>query len=180
MKTAQMPNLIGATLDDAIARLDKLGFKNYYYDYVENEAPRGEIVKQSVAKYTEVDITTRIDLKVSKGPAETTAPTTQMPTESSAPETTEEPTTLPPTEETTQPPTETEPEERTITKTFVIPNRETAYSVTLYQNGQIIRESTQIMPGTSTYSVELTGSGVQTYEIWIDGVYYNSYEVVFN
>lgn len=180
VKTAQMPNLIGATLDDAIARLDKLGFKNYYYDYVENEAPRGEIVKQSVAKYTEVDITTRIDLKVSKGPTETSAPVTQMPTESSAPETTEESTTLPPTEETTQPPTETEPEERTITKTFSIPDRETAYSVTLYQKGQIIRESTQIMPGTSTYSVELTGSGVQTYEIWIDGAYYNSYEVVFN
>lgn len=183
VKTAQMPNLIGADIDDAIDRLEKQGFDrtNIFYDYVEDDAPRGEVIKQSVAKYTQVDITTRIDLKVSKGPAETTQKQTEMTTEETTQETTasttEETTAEPTTEETTTPPTETEV---TRTYTFMLPEREDAYSVTLYQDGLVVREAVQILPGTNSFSVELTGIGTQTYEIWIDGTYYNSYEVVFD
>lgn len=183
VKTAQMPNLIGADIDDAIDRLEKQGFDrtNIFYDYVEDDAPRGEVIKQSVAKYTQVDITTRIDLKVSKGPVETTQKQTDMTTEETTQETTasttEETTAEPTTEETTTPPTETEV---TRTYTFMLPEREDAYSVTLYQDGLVVREAVQILPGTNSFSVELTGIGTQTYEIWIDGTYYNSYEVVFD
>lgn len=189
VKTAQMPNVVGSDIEEAIERLEKQGFKrtNIYYDYVESDAPRGEVLKQNIAKYTEADVTSRIELNVSKGSAETTEEeTTAETTEEITSETTEQ-TTSETTEETTAttlPPETTAPQqeqtEKTLTHTFSIPSREDAYTLTLYQSGQIIREATQILPGTSTFSVELTGTGTQTYEIWIDGVYYNSYEVVFN
>ncbi len=189
--TQQMPNLVGLDINVAIQRLVDLGFQNYDFDYVQSHATRNEVVRQSAAKYMQIDVNTPIVLYISEGPApETTEkptytqpPTTEEPTEPPTEETTL-PSTEPPTEpETTVPPTEPETEAPTeVTKvvSIPVPEREEAYVVTLYYNGQIIREATQINPGTTAISVELTGSGTQTFHLWVNGAYYSSHEVVFN
>ncbi len=188
VKLAQMPNVVGMGRQAALERLAALDFKNVDVEYVENEADRDEVVKQSATKYVQIDVTTHIILYVSKGPAETKDNPTR--------DTTPEPSTEEPTEESTEAATEesTAPEETTeasepessapaeVTKIVPIPlpEREEAYLVSLYYNGQVIREATQILPGTVSIRVELTGSGTQTFQIWINGSYYSSYDVVFN
>ena len=105
IETAKMPSLVGMNLRDALEQLDALKLTNYRYEYVDSDREEDEVVSQSVNKFTEVDITTEIVLKVSRGPEETTQETTK---ETTAPTTEPEKN---PTEESTEEPTETEPTE---------------------------------------------------------------------
>ena len=161
IETAVMPNVVGYNLATAMELLTQKGFKEVEPQPVESDAAKDVVVDQSVAKDTELDVTTKIILKVSKGPKETEA--TSQPTESG--------------EATSG---TTEPQERTLPVTITLPIREEAYVVTLYSNGQIVKEATQIMPGTESISFQLTGTGIQTYDLYINDVFYNSYEVNFN
>ena len=47
-------------------------------------------------------------------------------------------------------------------------------------NGKEVIESREIVPGTSSFVCDLTGTGTQTYDIYIDGEFYQSKEVPFN
>ena len=40
--------------------------------------------------------------------------------------------------------------------------------------------ATQIQPGTSSYSVTLTGIGTQNYDVYVDGFPYNTQTVEFS
>ena len=71
-KTAKMPNLLGKNLKDALEMLEYAGFTNVKYDvYVENEAPRDQILHQSVEMNVEVPLNSKIELKLSMGPPTT-------------------------------------------------------------------------------------------------------------
>ena len=126
---------------------------------MENDADKDEVVDQSVKRDTLLDLTTPIVLSVSKGPAET-EPSTEEPTEE-------------PTEATT------EPQEKTRVVTITLPERSEAYILDLLQNGNQVRESQQIMPGTESVSVELTGVGLQRYAVYINNELYRYIEVDF-
>ena len=63
--------------------------------------------------------------------------------------------------------------------TIPLPEREEAYTVSLYYNGQIIRQDEMIMPGQKSISVQLTGSGKKTYALYINGAFYQNFVVEF-
>lgn len=173
--TAKMPSVVGLNYATAYKQLTDKGFTTVEPRYVESEETKDEVVGQSVAKDTEVDLTTKIILYVSKGPQETT----EEPTEETTKPTTE------PTEETTedtQPTTEevTEPVESTKVVTISLPQSEEAFLLTIMQDGQLIREAIQIMPGSTSFELELTGTGVQSYQVCINGELYQTIEVDFS
>ena len=72
-KTAKMPNLVGKSLKDALELLEYAGFTNVKYDaYVENEAPRDQVLYQSVEMNVEVPLNSKIELQLSTGAKEVT------------------------------------------------------------------------------------------------------------
>ena len=109
-------------------------------------------------------MTTEILLEVSEGPEET-EPTTE-PTQ---------PPTAPPT---TEPPTD--PPMVTTNVIFQLPVKDVMYVLTVYQGGNEVVGATQIQPGTSSYTVALTGIGTQSYDVYVDGFPYNTQTVEFS
>ena len=71
-------------------------------------------------------------------------------------------------------------EEKTIRKTFELPTDKTEeYVLCLYQDGVAVVEPTIIPVGKTSIEVELTGSGVQYYELYINDTYYKTEKVDF-
>lgn len=67
-KTAKMPNLVGKSLKAALELLEYAGFTNVKYDvYVENTAPKDQVLYQSVEMNEEIPLNTKIELKLSTG-----------------------------------------------------------------------------------------------------------------
>ena len=76
-------------------------------------------------------------------------------------------------------PQETEPEMVTKQVTFILPDRNQSFSLNIRLNGNEVIE-TQTMPGgTGSFTVELTGTGTQFYDLFIDGEPYRTEKVVF-
>ena len=157
-----VPNVVGWSADQALEILERNGFKNCELEPVDSNEPEGEVVWQSAEKNTQVDVTTMITLKVSKGPTEpVTEPTTA-------------PTTAPTTEPTTTPTTgATEPTtapgvEKNVNWTLLEGAVE-AYTVKVVvkESGKTLVEKT-VEPGNDVLSLKLTGAGVQVYELWIN------------
>ena len=153
--TAKMLNVMGLDVDKAKELLGQAGFNNVKTEEVGSLKPKGEVIHQSAAKNAEIDVTTEIVLQVSKGPEETTAPT-----QATAPANPNEPV--------------------TIGVQFSLPSREEPYILSIFLNGKEVVESQEIVPGTSSFVCNLTGTGTQTYDVYIDGEYYQSKEVPFN
>ena len=152
-----MPDVTG--MEEATARkvLDQLGFKNVEVRTVESDRPKGIVVKQSVAEGTEIDVTTQIILSLSEGPVETTAP---KETEQTIPQ-------------------ETEPKEVVMDVTFELPAREEPYILTIFCNGWQVTAAREIQPGVTDIVLEMSGSGVRRYDLYIDDVYYGSQDWTF-
>ncbi len=168
IKVAKVPNVVGQSLASAKEELNEAGFENIEVKYVDSDEDQDEVLKQSIAWNTEIDVTTKIVLTVSNGPKETEPPT-EKPTEK-------------PTEMPTEKPTEgpTDPVEVTKNVSISLPEMEEVYVVSLYCNGSVVREDQQILPGTPSISVSLTGTGMQRYDVYINGGFYKSVEVEFN
>ena len=152
--TAKMLNVMGLDVSRAKELLGQSGFTKVSVEEVESLKPKGEVIHQSVMKNEEIDVNTEIVLQVSKGPEETTAPTQ------------------------TNPPSPQEPE--TISVQFLLPDKENAYILSIFLDGKEVVESQEIQPGTSSFLCNLTGIGTQTYDVYIDGEYYQSKEVNFS
>ena len=65
----RMPDVLGLTREAAEKVLGPLGFRNISYTETESEEPKGTIIYQSVPKYKELDVTTEINIEISKGPS---------------------------------------------------------------------------------------------------------------
>ncbi len=158
---AKMPNLLsgsGMMMDTAEKILNSNGFYNLQWVPVDNAAARGKVLSQSVPANVEVDVTTLIVLEYSTGnaPGGETNPTD-------------------PTQNTTEP----MPADKTVTKIFALPQREESYTLHIEMNGAVVYPQTQIQPGQTELSVTLTGSGVQTCTIYINGEFYETVDVNF-
>ena len=152
---AKMINVVGQQYETAYENLNDLGFTRIRRRDVESEAEAGEVVEQSVSRGTEIGYDEEIILSVSKGPAPTEAPT-------EAP---------------------TDPPVREVTKevTFELPaDRTEDYYLGLYQNGSPVLEDRPITAGTTTVTAQLTGSGVQYYDLYINDQYYKPVKVDFS
>ena len=166
VKTVVMPDLVGMDYNAARQMLLDLGFSVVTYESKESDAPEDEVIEQPFEKDTEVDVTERIILTISEGPAPTEPPTEA------------------PTQKPTEPPTEkpTEPENKDITLVYTIQlpaDRTEGYLLSIHQNGRELMEPTHIEAGTESIQVELTGSGVQYFELYINGTYYKTEKVEF-
>jgi beta-lactam-binding protein with PASTA domain len=192
IKEVKMPNVVGMNYATAYQYLKNMGFENVEPRRVPSNETQDEVVKQSHKKDTMVDVTETIILDISEGPEETEEPTEETTEPTEATEETTEPTeSTEPTEETkpteeTEPTEETDPTEATepgpevtVIHTISLPEREEAYTVSLYYNGQIIRQDEMIMPGQKSISVQLTGSGKKTYALYINGAFYQNFVVEF-
>ena len=174
IKTVSMPYVIGMKYADAYQTLNDLGFTAISYNSEENDAPQDQVIGQPFEKGDLVAVDETIVLTVSEGPAPTEPPT-EPPT---APPT--EPPTAPPTEPPTQAPTEPQNQEVTLVYTIQLPaDRTENYVLSIYQSGHQLMEDTLIDAGTESIQLELTGSGVQYYELYIDGSYYKTEKVEF-
>lgn len=73
-------NYVGVSLEQAKAQLELQGLKvGSVTEYHSDEYPEGRVIWQSIAKDTQVDPGTSIDLQVSLGPEETQPPVTNPP-----------------------------------------------------------------------------------------------------
>ena len=54
-----------------------------------------------------------------------------------------------------------------------------AYTLELRQNGVNVLEPYQAQPTESSVAVQLTGSGVQTYELYVNGAFHSKVTVDF-
>lgn len=53
------------------------------------------------------------------------------------------------------------------------------YRLSLYQNGNPVVEDTMVKAGTTSITVVLTGTGTQSYDLYINGEYYKTVKVEF-
>lgn len=165
---ATVPYLIGIRLEDAELQLPSLGLTRGRVDEeFSDKYPEGYVIWQSINPYEEVDRGTVIDLKVSKGPEVTEPPVTEEPSE--------EPTGEPPA---TEEPVPTDVVAPTATKTIPVDlsGYELPVTVRIVVGGETVHNSAV---NTETFSKQVTASGTQLVEIYIDGVLRESYREIF-
>lgn len=148
----EVPQVVGMDISKAVDMLTRSNLK-YDYDYVDSDQPKDQVVTQSEKKGTKVAVDTEIYLEISKGPTE--------PTE------TEEPTK--PLRSTTY----------TIRSLPSATEKTEAYVLSVRQNGTAVLEDITVNPGTAEVSVILQGRGVEYFDIYIDGTYYDNIRVDF-
>ena len=166
IETAKMPDVLGKSYATAYNILVDLGFKNIRSVTEESDADKDEVIRQSVPRGTELDITSEIVLTISKGPKPTEEPT-EKETEA-------------PTERATEPPTEPEEEEVTMLVTIELPTDRTEdYVLSLYQDGKPVMEDTIILAGVVKIDTYLTGSGIEYFDLYINGEFYKTVKVDF-
>ena len=147
----EMPNVVGMDYDKAHDKLTDLGFTNVTYETKESNEPKNEVIAQPVKKGTEVDVTTRIVLTISRGPKETEAPT------------------------------EAPVEDVTKKVTIELPaDRTEDYVVSIHYAGKTVVDDQTVEAGTASIQVTLTGSGTQHYDVYINDSYYKTVKVEFN
>ena len=183
-RTGIVPNVVGKDYETAMSMLSDLGFHNVDWDTVVSGSPKGHIVRQSLTAGAEVRLDSAIVLYISEGTHETEPPEdTTDPSETTDPSTPPDPSDPDATVEPEDPsdPTEDSDVPETVTKQQVIgiPNRQETYALSIYHNGVAILESITINPGQSSVTISLTGTGTQTYEIYVNGAYHNSFTVEF-
>ena len=152
--TAEMPDVVGKDSGEAKKQLSRLGFTNVKTENVKSSRPKGEVVEQSVAEGTKLELDGEILLKVSKGGGETTAAT----------------------EETE----ETEPTQTKMSVRFTVPSRPEEYLLTILQDDRPIVEDEKIPPLTTEYIISLSGTGTVFYDLYIDGEKYITQKVTFD
>jgi len=159
---AKMPNVLGIQVEKALELLEQLGFTNVKTAEADSQQPKGEVLTQSVQKNEMIDVASEILLQVSRGPRETQP----QETEEAAQETTEE----------TQP-------TRTASIAFALPSRKDVVILSIYRvEGEErieIIDAQEISPGTASFFLDLTGTGTQIYEVYIDGELYKTLPVEF-
>lgn len=147
-----VPEVLGMDISKAASLLTGKNL-DYDYDLVESDKPKDQVIEQDVVKGTEVPEGTVIHLKVSKGPAETTAPPT----------------------------TEPEPSVVSKTVTLVLPSDITVrYQLQIYKNNSPCTEALPVEVGTTEVPVSLDGSGTEYFDVYVNGELAETFRVDFS
>ena len=142
-QTAKVPTVVGYSKEMAEKLMNGSGFFNLTFEEVEDSAEKGLVIEQSVMGGIEVDTTTQMLLKVSKGPAETPG-------------------------ETTTPPT-TEPDNYTetlYTLTFEEAVEEDCV-LTIWRDSELVEER-ELFAGTISVELRLRGEGIMEFTAMLD------------
>lgn len=151
-----MPNLVGLELNRAKELMEQMGFTNVRYEPTESSRPENEVVYQSVGKNETVDVSTEIIVQYSSGVAETVE---------------------------TEPPAQTGSEATTppFSVSWVVPERDEEYRLDVCLGGtKDVLFSKLIPPGAKTVLLDLSGSGVVYYDLYIDGEFAETKTVDFS
>ncbi len=151
---AKMPNLLsgsGMMMETAERILNNNGFYQLEWVPVDDPAPRGTVLSQSVAANVEIDVTTRLVLEYSTGidPNHPTEPDADTP-----------------------PPV-------TVEQTFLLPAAQEEYVLRIEMGDIVVQPDIRIQPGRETLTLTLTGSGTQLCTIYINGEIYETVTVNF-
>lgn len=151
-----MPNVVGLELNRAKELMEQMGFTNVRYEPTESSRPENEVVYQSVGKNETVDVSTEIIVQYSSGVAETVE---------------------------TEPPAQTGSEATTppFSVSWVVPERDEEYRLDVCLGGTTdVLFSKLIPPGAKTVLLDLSGSGVVYYDLYIDGEFAETKTVDFS
>ena len=156
----KMPNVVGMEIERAKELLEQLGFENVKITETDSDKPKDQVITQSVQKNTLLDVKSEIHLQISRGPKETEP---EVEEETSSPEATQE--------------------SSFASFAFALPKRKDVCILSIYrvigdERIEVI-EAQEISPGTSSFFLDLTGTGTHIYEVYIDGELYKTQEVVF-
>lgn len=156
--TAIMPDVRSLDAETAIQVLQAKGFQHVQTYPVDSGLPKNQVALQSEDPESVVALSKEILLGISNGNAsgEATTPTT-APTEATTPSTGPE------------------------LVYFNVPVRTESYNLVICPKGQANQQvaAGTIQPGDNVFSVPLAGSGVQEYDLYIDGEYYQTMKVTF-
>ena len=157
IETAVMPDVMKLDSATAIQALKSRGFTTIETYEVKSDQPAGVVVHQSETAGSVVALSKEILLGVSNG-ADYKSDSATAPTQAAASGT---------------------PQAETVI--FNVPVRTEAYKLIICRKGQADQQvaSGTINPGDNTFTVALTGSGEQEYDLYIDGQYYQSMKVTF-
>ena len=157
IETAVMPDVMKLDSTTAIQALKDKGFAAIETYEVKSDQPAGVVVRQSETTGSVVALSKEILLGVSNG-ADYKSDSATAPTQAAASGT---------------------PQAETVI--FNVPVRTEAYKLIICRKGQADQQvaSGTINPGDFTFTVALTGSGEQEYDLYIDGQYYQSMKVTF-
>lgn len=157
IETAVMPDVMKLDSTTAIQALKDKGFTTIETYEVKSDQPAGVVVRQSETAGSVVALSKEILLGVSNG-ADYKSDSATAPTQAAASGT---------------------PQAETVI--FNVPVRTEAYKLIICRKGQADQQvaSGTINPGDFTFTVALTGSGEQEYDLYIDGQYYQSMKVTF-
>ncbi len=157
IETAVMPDVMKLDSTTAIQALKDKGFAAIETYEVKSDRPAGVVVRQSETAGSVVALSKEILLGVSNG-ADYKSDSATAPTQAVASGT---------------------PQAETVI--FNVPVRTEAYKLIICRKGQADQQvaSGTINPGDFTFTVALTGSGEQEYDLYIDGQYYQSMKVTF-
>jgi len=155
-----VPNVVGLEISRAKELMTQQGFKNVRYEQVESQKPKDEVIYQSVAKNTEIDVESEIIVHYSLGPQAVTEPT--------------EPVQTPPED------TDSETDKFSMTVTFSVPQRDEEYRLDICLGGtNDVLVSKMIAPGSSSTYVELTGEGLVAYDLYANGEFLETKSIEF-
>ncbi len=178
--TAMMPSrpCVGMTMEAVERMLNANGFTNLEWIETYSDKPVGTVLSQSVEPGEVVETSTLILLEYSIGPdPEATTEPTDPPDDPTDPSDPTDPT------EPEQPTDPTDPPggDVTITYIFQLPtDRAEMYVLRIEMNGQVILPDIEILPDQMQLPMKLTGSGVQTCTLYIDGEEYATVEINFS
>ncbi len=153
IETAVMPDVMKLDSATAIQALKSRGFTTVETYEVKSDQPAGVVVHQSETAGSVVALSKEILLGVSNG-ADYKSDSATAPTQAAS---------------------------QAETVIFNVPVRTEAYKLIICRKGQADQQvaSGTINPGDNTFTVALTGSGEQEYDLYIDGQYYQSMKVTF-
>ena len=181
IETAEMPKLVGLDYATAKKTLEDLGFEssNISFERKDSKADKDEVIEQPYERGEKVDITSKIVLVISKGNKDEKPKDEQEkddPVEDYYPP-------YEPEQTPEQPPSSGTVVNKNKTKSakFTLPtDRTEQYLLGIYNNGKQVIEDTIISPDRTEIDVVLTGSGVQSYDLYINNQFYKTVKVDFD
>ena len=151
IRTEIMPDVRGLDAELAQQLLRDRGFENVLTYPMESDKPGNQVVEQSEDPNNVVALTKQIDLGVSNNTQQTEAPSTMPPT----------------------------PVTKRVDFQVEVRNEDYFLTICLKGHADMQVASGQIPAGSSSFVAELTGSGMQEYDLYIDGVFYKTFFVDF-
>ena len=156
-----LPKVVGYNVEAACRVLNWNGFENIEIVEVNSSEPAGTVLHHTGELLEEINVTTLIVLTVSNGIPEVTVP----PTDPNQP---------------TDPTPPADPGPESIEYAFTLPVREEAYLLSIQVGDIWLVQDRTIEPGENQLVLSISGSGMQIYRLYIDGIYYTSETVDFD